>query len=318
MRMHQACEIPVTILGGYLGAGKTTLLNAVLTETHGYRIAIIVNDFGPISIDEKLIAAKEEDIITLANGCACCSISGDLGTALDRLAAHDAKPDHILVETSGVADPRQVAKLSQAPGLNLHATIVVADANSVKSQSKDKFVGRLVQRQLSGADMIILNKVDLLEPDQLGDLSLWLESLAPNIPRFPTSFGRVPASLLFDTEASEAIAAGDADEFSVAHPHFHSFHWSTDRPVDLGNLQRCISEFPESVVRIKGIVGSVSNCDDRYAIHRVAGRTNLSALPSRIGERKTDIVFLSVGRPLEVEAAEIALQACVDRKSPNP
>jgi G3E family GTPase len=313
--MDMANEIPVTILGGYLGAGKTTLLNGVLSDPHGLRVAVIVNDFGPISIDEKLIKAAYDDLITLANGCACCTIAGDLGIALDRLAAQQIRPDHILVETSGVSDPRQVAKLSQAPGLRPHATIVMADADSVKSLARDKFVGRLVRRQLSGADIIVVNKTDLVGHDRLIELSNWLESLAPQIPHFHASFGRVPASLMFDVPVKAARSGYDENEPFDRHPNFHTFHWGTKYPVDIQRLQQCLAKLPATVVRAKGIVGSVPETDARFAVHRVGQRISVSPMLSGIATRRTDIVILSVGCPLDVQALADAFQACIARHS---
>lgn len=158
--------IPVTTIGGYLGAGKTTLVNTVLSGARGRRIGVLVNDFGAVSIDAALIVARDGDVVTLANGCACCSIAGDLGEALDRLAATSA-PEYILVEASGVADPARVASLARAPGLVPHAPVVLADAETIVERAADKFVGKLVRRQLAEAGLVLLTKIDLVDADRL-------------------------------------------------------------------------------------------------------------------------------------------------------
>ena len=198
--------VPVTTIGGYLGAGKTTLLNDVLSGTHGLRIAVLVNDFGAISIDEKLIVGRDGEIISLANGCACCSIAGDLATALDKFVQLDIRPDHILVEASGVADPARITRLAASPGLEPRGTIALADSETIRTRVNDKFVGRLIRDQLVRADLIVLNKMDLLDGHQIGRVRDCIGQIAPGVRCFETSHGRVPPDILFNPTDVECCA----------------------------------------------------------------------------------------------------------------
>jgi len=222
--------IPVTTIGGYLGAGKTTLLNEVLSGAHGLRIAVLVNDFGAISIDEKLIVGHDGEIISLANGCACCSIASDLATALDKFVQLDIRPDHILVEASGVADPARIAKLAASPGLEPRGTIVLADSETIEARANDKFVGRLIRDQLVRTDLIVLNKMDLLDDHRIGRVRDWIGQIAPGVRYFETSHGRVPPTFLFNLACGDATPTRFASEAVRNHQtdlQFEDYCWTT-------------------------------------------------------------------------------------------
>ena len=154
--------IPVTVIGGYLGAGKTTLVNHLLRHAGGTRIAVLVNDFGELPIDADLIESKHDDVIGIAGGCVCCEIGSDLVDALRTLAARDPPPQQVLVETSGVALPGAVAgAVGLLPAYRLDATVVLADAETVRERAADRYLGDTVTRQLAEADIVVLNKADL-------------------------------------------------------------------------------------------------------------------------------------------------------------
>ncbi|MEO7203016.1 MAG: GTP-binding protein, partial [Candidatus Tumulicola sp.] len=124
--------IPVAVIGGYLGAGKTTLLNALLRNANGLRYAVLVNDFGSVNIDGEMIASSGTRAIELTNGCMCCTIGGDLILALQELVTRDAVPERIVIEASGVADPRAIARLAAChPALYVQGTVVIADAETI-------------------------------------------------------------------------------------------------------------------------------------------------------------------------------------------
>ena len=157
---------PLTILGGYLGAGKTTLINRLLAGQHGKRLTVLVNDFGAINIDADLIAEHSGETISLANGCACCQLQDDALKQLQDLAAMDDKPDHILVEASGAGEPARLAYLGYGiKGLSLAGVYVAVAADTLRQRVKDKFTGRLVQRQIAQADFCLLTKTDVAEDD---------------------------------------------------------------------------------------------------------------------------------------------------------
>ena len=160
--------IRFTVIGGYLGAGKTTLLNRILTKAKGVRYALLINDFGEINIDAKLIESQTDSQINLTNGCVCCTLVDGFHEAVDQLCHLQPPPDHIIVEASGVADVSNLAQYGYGPNLALDGVLVLADAETVQEKADDKYVSTTVRRQLTAADIIILIKIDLVSVETLG------------------------------------------------------------------------------------------------------------------------------------------------------
>ncbi len=159
-----ADKIPVTVLTGYLGAGKTTLLNRILSEPHGKKFAVIVNEFGEIGIDNELVVNADEEVFEMNNGCICCTVRGDLVRIIDGLMRRKGKFDAIIVETTGLADPAPVAQtffVDEAVGARtkLDAVVTVADAMWLKDRLKD---APEAKNQIAFADVILINKTDLV------------------------------------------------------------------------------------------------------------------------------------------------------------
>ena len=148
--------LAVTIVGGYLGAGKTTLVNHLLRHANGRRLAILVNEFGALPIDEDLIDTKSEDLISIAGGCVCCSFGSDLTAALIRLSERLPKPDHIIIESSGVAMPGAIAaNIGLMEQYLLAGIVVLADSETILNHATDEFIGDTIIRQLNDADLIL-------------------------------------------------------------------------------------------------------------------------------------------------------------------
>src|SRR5690606_14040507 len=167
-----AAAIPVTILTGFLGAGKTTLLNRILTEQHGRKLAVIENEFGEIGIDHELVVTSEEELFEMNNGCICCSVRGDLIRVLGRLIKRKDRLDGVLIETTGLADPGPVVQTffsddEMRPHFRLDGVITVVDAKHVVQHFDD---APEVKKQIAFADLIILNKSDLVAADELDAL----------------------------------------------------------------------------------------------------------------------------------------------------
>src|SRR5436189_808925 len=165
-------KIPVTVLTGYLGAGKTTLLNRILSEPHGRRYAVIVNEFGEIGIDNELIVSADEEVFEMNNGCICCTVRGDLVRIIDGLMRRKGSFDAIVIETTGLADPAPVAQTffiddNIGRKAKLDAVVAVADAKWLKDRLKD---APEAETQTPFADVILLNQTDQVAPDQLGDV----------------------------------------------------------------------------------------------------------------------------------------------------
>jgi G3E family GTPase len=176
-----SAKIPVTVLTGYLGAGKTTLLNRILSEPHGKKFAVIVNEFGEIGIDNELVVNADEEVFEMNNGCICCTVRGDLVRIIDGLMRRKGKFDAIIVETTGLADPAPVAQtffMDEAVGAKtkLDAVVTVADAKWLAERLKD---APEAKNQIAFADVILVNKTDLVAPEKLSELEARIRGLNP-------------------------------------------------------------------------------------------------------------------------------------------
>ena len=156
--------IALIVLGGYLGAGKTTLLNHLLADAQGRRVTVLVNDFGAINIDASLIREQSDDVISLENGCVCCSIGGRLVQALVEISARADPPDVLIIEASGVSDPVRIAQVGMLDrAFRLHGIVVAVDAQGIGETLGDPYVGDIVRRQIEGATALVLTKTDLID-----------------------------------------------------------------------------------------------------------------------------------------------------------
>src|SRR5271167_472908 len=174
-------KIPVTVLTGYLGAGKTTLLNRILSEPHGKKYAVIVNEFGEIGIDNDLVVGADEEVFEMNNGCICCTVRGDLVRILDGLMRRRGKFDAVIVETTGLADPAPVAQTffvdeNVGKKTRLDAVVTVADAKWLKDRLKD---APEAKNQIAFADVILLNKTDLVSREELEDVVARIRGINP-------------------------------------------------------------------------------------------------------------------------------------------
>lgn len=191
--------VPMTIINGFLGAGKTTLVNHILLGNHGLKIAVLVNDFGAINIDTQLVVGIEGEMINLSNGCICCTIRGDLLNAIINLINQPTPPEYIIIETSGVSDPVAVASTFQMPEIRpfvrLDSILVVVDADQLLSLEEDNYA--LAIDQIGVADIIILNKVDLVTAEELEEIkSKVIHRLVPMARILETTYGQVPLELV--------------------------------------------------------------------------------------------------------------------------
>ena len=235
-------NLPVTILGGYLGAGKTTFINRLLASAGERRIAVLVNDFGAISVDQDLINNRAGQTMALANGCVCCAVGDNLSEALEWLAA--APVDAALLETSGVALPAKVAAhISSWPGLALAGVVTLVDALAHRQQRNDRFVGQLVQDQVTQADLVLATKTDRLAAER-GTLDL-TEAL-PNLTCADARDWPLTDLLALTWQRPSDITLGTA-----LHQRFFSAAISVAGPVATPALRSALADSP-SIVRIKG------------------------------------------------------------------
>lgn len=221
-------KIPVTVLTGYLGAGKTTLLNRILTEDHGQKFAVIVNEFGEIGIDNDLVVGADEEVFEMNNGCICCTVRGDLIRIIEGLLKRKGKFDAILVETTGLADPAPVAQTffvdaDVRDAARLDAVVTVADAKWLAHRLKD---APEAKNQIAFADVIILNKTDLVSAEEARDVEARIRAINPYAKLHKTVNCAVPLDAVLGRNAFDLdrILEIEPEFLKVEDPHAHDHH----------------------------------------------------------------------------------------------
>ena len=254
-------RVPMSVIGGFLGAGKTTLLNRVLAGRHGVRYAVLVNDFGELNVDGDLVATHGGDTVTFANGCVCCTMGDDLVRAIDRLLDGNRRPEQILVEASGVADPSAIADVATLhPDLARDLVVVLADAETVRGRHEDERLRDTVRRQLDSADLIVLNKCDRVAEAEREAAEAWLRTRAA-APVVRTVEADLPMDLLSAARADPppSVRAGGTPD------HYHQFRSRfvpCPGPVDPDRLRAALRDLSLRVLRAKGFVRSAAGPEE--------------------------------------------------------
>jgi len=320
--MNQTTQVPVTVLTGFLGSGKTTLLNRILTEHHGKRYAVIVNEFGEEGIDNDLIVDADEEVFEMNNGCICCTVRGDLIRILGGLMKRADKFDAIIVETTGLADPAPVAQTffvdaDVAERTRLDAIVTVADAVHLADQLGQHHEA---EEQIAFADIVLLNKIDLVKPDALGGVEARIRRINPYAKVIRSERCAVPldAVLALNAFSLERVLAVEPDFLTSDHDHEHdddvtSLSFTSDVPLDLDRFQtwfgRLLQERGPDILRSKGILDFKGETE-RYVfqgVHMLMDGAPMGPWPDD-ALRVSRLVF--IGRDLESMGLEEGFAAC--------
>jgi len=334
-------KVPVTVLTGYLGAGKTTLLNRILSEPHGQKFAVIVNEFGEIGIDNELIVGADEEVFEMNNGCVCCTVRGDLIRIIDGLMRRKGKFDAIIVETTGLADPAPVAQTffvdeNVSRKARLDAVVTVADAKWLKDRLKD---APEAKNQIAFADVILINKTDLVAPQELREIEMRVRGINPYARLHRTErcgvaldqvLGRNAFDLdrILDIEPAFLEADGhghdhdgnDHDGHDHQHglKHYHdedmqSLALHTDKPIDPEKffpwVQDLVAREGPNILRSKGIL-AFNGDPERFVFQGVHMMLdgNHQRLWRDDERRESRIVF--IGRNLAEDKIRAGFAAC--------
>lgn len=282
--------IPFTVVGGFLGAGKTTLVNRLLAGAASRRFAVLVNDFGALDIDGELIAKHGGNTIALSNGCLCCTIGDSLVATLLALLERPDEFDHIVVEASGVADPGRIADLAILEArLQRDGVIVVVDADDVRQRAGDRRIGDTILRQLKAADLLVLNKIDLIDDPSAVRKWIGAQSTAPVL---EARHADVPLALLFGLD-HHGVSQGGGN----AKP-FRSWSYSWSDPVDRTALLAMLNEAPSHILRAKGIMRFADSSDRRSVVHMVGRRIDISEGGSWLGDAESRLVLVGTSAML--------------------
>ena len=249
---RNTARCPVTVVGGFLGAGKTTLLNRLLAGARG-RYAVLVNDFGAVNVDAGLIAAHEGETLRLTNGCICCSLADGFLDSLLRVLGEKVPFDHIVIEASGVGDPRAIADIALVePDLSLRGIVVLADAERLPALLADSRLADTVARQIEGADLLVLNKRDLVDEAGFAAARAAAANLRADLPAVPATGADVPDAVLA-LDAPHHAAPRCAAEVPARHDAvFRPVLYRRQGAFDGERLHRALDALPPSLLRLKG------------------------------------------------------------------
>ncbi|SDM25884.1 CobW family GTP-binding protein [Allokutzneria albata] len=313
-------QIPVVIVAGFLGSGKTTLLNHLLSASGGTRIGVVVNDFGSINIDAMQVAGQVDSMISLGNGCLCCLVDASgMDALLERLARPGAGIDVIVIEASGLAEPRDLIRMvlaSDNPRLCYGGLVEVVDGAEFESSRRRH---PELDKHLRYADLVVLNKIDRIDAEQQRLLHKTVTELSEGRPVLPASHGRVDPALLFEQrpkrdEVARQLSFDDLDDDHSAHAHaaYQSVEFSSAKPLNPRRLMAFLDSRPAGLYRMKGFVHfGLPGHRQKHVLHTVGGFLRFERSRWEQGEaHHTHLVLIGAG--IDADAVRAGLAECVE------
>ncbi|MGQ0502857.1 MAG: CobW family GTP-binding protein [Panacagrimonas sp.] len=305
--------LPVTLIGGFLGAGKTTLLNSLLTQGDGRRLAVLVNDFGELNIDARLIVKVEGQRMELANGCICCSIRDDLVKGVEQLLASDPPPEQLLIETSGVSDPINIVCTFNTARIRrqiyLESVVTVVDALHALD-ARDADWAMLFERQVRGAYLVVLNRVQAAGAETTARVREMIHALLPGASILETADGTVPLPLLLgDARIGRTGFRPEAVFEAGAHP-FASMVFRSARPVRRVDFVRVMKALSNTVYRAKGFI-NFRNYPLTTLYQKVGSfESYVDGSAWGVATPQTELVLIGVASRFDAAAIQAQLEGC--------
>jgi G3E family GTPase len=326
--------INITIITGFLGSGKTTLVNKIIKENPKTKFGLIINEFGEVGVDSELVSTTDQEITEISNGCLCCVVRSDLIGAVDKMIK-TGKVDHLIIETSGLAEPGPIAQTFIMENLggkiNLDGIFCVIDAENFDANIKDY---NILKEQIQTSDVAIINKIDETKVDFNNNLTKFITSMNPHISILENN-SEFHSKILLDftmnfedrvIQLDHKQSHHDHDHNHEEHEHNHEDHYhvhehndfeevlfSTDRKLDAGKLdQFFLKNFPRNVIRAKGFL----NIDDKYFLFQMVGANkqlseHTLSKDSKIDASKSYIIF--IGKDIDKKLITEAMELCTTK-----